>query len=165
MSQSVRGRNWPKKVNYLITSSLKFRQEHPEIHSLSLNLLTDDVYLEPIDGAAVDEGREFAEPVSEGVSDGTHGKNDVELVAAPLDEVVEESDRRLVSLLRLVSLPAGGAQGRYYKHSRSEKVTRGAEGRYYKHTRSEEVTRGAEGRYYKHTRSEEVTRGRRGALL
>ena len=86
------------------------------------------MYLEPINGAAVDEGREFAEPVSEGVSDGTHGKNDVELVAAPLDEVVEESDRRLVCLLRLVSLPAGGAQGRYYKHTRSEEVTRGRRG-------------------------------------
>ena len=62
-------------------------------------------YLEPVDGAAVDERRELAETVTEGVTDRAHGEHDVQLVPAALDEHVEERDRRAVRLLRLVALP------------------------------------------------------------
>ena len=61
-------------------------------------------YLEPVDGAAVDERRELAETVTEGVADGTHGEHDVQLIPAALDEHVEECDRRPVRLLRFVTL-------------------------------------------------------------
>ena len=60
--------------------------------------------LEPVDGAAVDERRELPQPVAERVTDGRHGEYDVQLVAAALDEHVEESHRRAVRLLRLVAL-------------------------------------------------------------
>ncbi len=67
-------------------------------------------YLEPIDRAAVDERRELAEAVAERVSDGTHGEHDVQLVAAALDEHVEERHRGPVRLLRLVPLPVKHTQ-------------------------------------------------------
>ena len=62
--------------------------------------------MEPVDGAAVDEGRELAEAGAEGVPDGTHRQHDVQLVATALHKHVEESDGRAVRLLRLLTLPA-----------------------------------------------------------
>ena len=38
--------------------------------------------LEPIDGAAVDERREFTQAVAESFSDRTHGEHDVKLLLA-----------------------------------------------------------------------------------
>ena len=46
------------------------------------------VYLEPVDGAAVDEGGEHAEPVAERVPDGTEGEDEVKVGANALQELV-----------------------------------------------------------------------------
>ena len=45
-------------------------------------------YLEPVDGAAVDEGGEHAEAVAEGISNGAHGEDHVEVLFDPLNEEV-----------------------------------------------------------------------------
>ena len=63
------------------------------------------VYLEPVDGAAVDERGEHADPVPEGISNGAHGQHHVELLSHSIYKEVEEGQRCAVSLLRLLSLP------------------------------------------------------------
>ena len=67
--------------------------------------------MEPIDGAAIHERRKFAESISEGVSDGTHGQDDVQLVTNAVDEEVEQRGRRTVSLTRLVAHSRNGKKG------------------------------------------------------
>ena len=64
-----------------------------------------NAYLEPVDGAAVDEGGKLAESVAERVPDGTHRQDDVQLVPHARDEQVEQCNRGPVRLLRFVSLP------------------------------------------------------------
>ncbi|KAG5833570.1 hypothetical protein ANANG_G00277300 [Anguilla anguilla] len=56
-------------------------------------------YLEPVDGAAVDEGGEAAQAAAEGVPDGAHGQHHVQLAPAALQEHVEERQRAAVRLL------------------------------------------------------------------
>ena len=63
------------------------------------------MYLEPVDGAAVDERGEHADPVPEGISNGAHGQHHVELLPHSIYKEVEEGQRCAVSLLRLLSLP------------------------------------------------------------
>ena len=53
---------------------------------------------EPVDGAAVDERREHAQPRAEGVADGRHGEADVQQRAAAGDEVGKQRRGRAVAL-------------------------------------------------------------------
>lgn len=46
------------------------------------------LYLEPINGTAVDEWWEHSKSVPEGVTDGTHGKNHVQVTTNALDEEI-----------------------------------------------------------------------------
>lgn len=62
-------------------------------------------HLEPVNGAAVNEGGESAQAVPEGVADGTHGQHHVQLCAAALQEHVEQGERRAVRLLVAIALP------------------------------------------------------------
>ena len=73
------------------------------LHHISLKW---QVYLEPVDGAAVDKRRELPEPVSESVSDGAHSEHDVKLLPNALYEQVEESDGGAVRLLGFLPLSA-----------------------------------------------------------
>ncbi len=50
-------------------------------------------YLEPIDGTTIDEGREHSKAVSERISDGTHGQNNVEVLANSFNEEVVHCQR------------------------------------------------------------------------
>ena len=59
---------------------------------------------EPINGAAVDERGEFPQPVPEGIANGAHSQNHMELFTAPLDEEGEERLRGAIRLAGLVSL-------------------------------------------------------------
>lgn len=54
--------------------------------------------LEPVDGAAVDEGGEHPDPVAEVVSDGTEGQHHVEVPPDPLNEHVVHIERRHLHL-------------------------------------------------------------------
>lgn len=45
-------------------------------------------YLEPVYGAAVDEGGEHAEAVAESISNGAHGEDHMEVLLDPLNEEV-----------------------------------------------------------------------------
>ena len=45
-------------------------------------------YLEPVDGAAVDEGGEHAEAIAKGVSDGAHGQDHMKVLLHTLNEEV-----------------------------------------------------------------------------
>ena len=63
------------------------------------------MYLEPVDGAAVDEGGEHADSIPEGISNGTHGQDHVELLSHSIHKEVEERQRCTVRLLRLLPLP------------------------------------------------------------
>ena len=56
-------------------------------------------YLEPVNGTAVDEGWKLAKSVAERVTDRTHGEDDVQLIACPLDEEVEQRDSGSICLL------------------------------------------------------------------
>lgn len=47
-------------------------------------------YLEPVDGTAIDERREFSESVAERFSNRTHGKHNMQLISATLNEHIEE---------------------------------------------------------------------------
>ena len=58
-------------------------------------------YVEPVDGAAVDERREAPQSVAECVTDGAHGEADVQVRLDALDEVVVHGERRRVDLLAL----------------------------------------------------------------
>ena len=49
--------------------------------------------LEPVDRAAVDERGKLAEAVAEGVTNGTHGEDDVEVFTATVDKEVEQGER------------------------------------------------------------------------
>jgi hypothetical protein len=64
-----------------------------------------EAYLEPIDGAAVDQGWELPETIPEGVPNEAHGQDNMQLIAAPLHEHVEERDWSAVGLPGLVALP------------------------------------------------------------
>ena len=67
--------------------------------------------LEPVNGAAVDEGGEFAEASAEGLSDWTHGQYNVELLSHTVYKEVKERQRGAVSLLGLLLGPGGGGGG------------------------------------------------------
>ena len=67
--------------------------------------------LEPVDGAAVDEGGEFAEASAEGLSDWTHGQYNVQLLSHTVYKEVKEGQRGAVSLLGLLLGPGGGGGG------------------------------------------------------
>lgn len=54
--------------------------------------------LQPVDGAAVDEGRELADPRAETVADRRHRHHDVQVLAHGLHEEVEERHRAAVRL-------------------------------------------------------------------
>ena len=56
-------------------------------------------YLEPVDGAAVDERRELTHAVAEGVADGAEGDDDVQQLAAAAHEESEQRQRAEVSVL------------------------------------------------------------------
>ena len=56
-------------------------------------------HLEPVDGAAVDEGWELPEAVPEGVSDRGEGDDDVQVLAAPVHEEGEEGQGTEVCIL------------------------------------------------------------------
>ena len=58
-------------------------------------------HLEPVDGAAVDERGELPQSVPEGVPDGAHGQDDMEVVLAAADKEVEQSKRGEVCILAL----------------------------------------------------------------
>ena len=64
----------------------------------------EDTHLEPVNGAAVDEGRELSQPVSEGVANRTEGYHDVQVLSAPVHEEGEQGQwaevRVLVASLR-----------------------------------------------------------------
>ena len=62
------------------------------------------MYLEPVDGAAVDERREHTHSVPEGISDGAHGQHHVQLFPHSVHKEVEECQRCAICLLRLLSL-------------------------------------------------------------
>ena len=64
-----------------------------------------NLYLEPIDCAAVDQRGKLSQSIAERVADRTHRQNDMQLIAAPLYEQVEQRDWRAVGLLRFVPLP------------------------------------------------------------
>ena len=55
-----------------------------------------DADLEPVDGAAVDEGWEHAQSVAEGVADRTEGEDEVEVASHSLNELVVHVHRRKV---------------------------------------------------------------------
>ena len=61
-------------------------------------------HLEPVNGAAVNEGREASQAVPESVSDGTHGQHHMQLSATALDKHVEEGQGAAVRLLVPVTL-------------------------------------------------------------
>lgn len=61
-------------------------------------------YLHPIDGTAIDEGRKLSDAISEGVADGRHRHDYVQLVASRLHEHVEQSHRTSVGLQRSLLL-------------------------------------------------------------
>ena len=69
--------------------------------SSSLRARERRTYVEPIDGAAVDERGEAPQSVAERVTDGTHGEADVQVRLDALDEVVVHRQRRRVDLLAL----------------------------------------------------------------
>ena len=47
-------------------------------------------YLEPVDGTAIDKRRELSEPVAERLSNRTHGKHNMQLISATLNEHIKE---------------------------------------------------------------------------
>ncbi len=59
--------------------------------------------LEPVYSAAVDEGGEHPHPVSECVSNGTEGQDDVQVLSTPVHKVVEQRERCMLCIL-VVSL-------------------------------------------------------------
>ena len=61
-------------------------------------------YLEPVDGAAVDERGELSESVAECIPDWTHGEHDVQLLLASLNEHVEQGQRTSVCLFIFITL-------------------------------------------------------------
>ena len=73
-------------------------------------------HLEPVNGAAVDEGGELPQSVPEGVPDGAHGQYDVKVLFAAVDKQVEQGKRGEVGILALgLSNGAhglGGGEGR-----------------------------------------------------
>ena len=62
-------------------------------------------YLKPINGTTVDKWRKLSESVSEGITNRTHSQNDMQLVSDAINKVIEQSHRRAVCLLGLVTLP------------------------------------------------------------
>ena len=61
--------------------------------------LNSTKYLEPVDGAAVYKRGEHADPVPEGISDGTHGQNDMKLLSHSLHKQIEERQWCTICLL------------------------------------------------------------------
>ena len=57
--------------------------------------------LEPVNGTAVDEGGELPHTAPECIPDGREGQNDVEVLATAIHKVVEEGERRMLSILVL----------------------------------------------------------------
>ena len=47
--------------------------------------------MEPVNGAAVNQGWELPQSVSEGIADGTEGKDDVKVLTTTVHKVVEKS--------------------------------------------------------------------------
>lgn len=59
------------------------------------------IYLEPVNGAAVDERWEHPESVAEGVSNGAHSQNHVEMCLHSLNEKVVHGQRCGINLATL----------------------------------------------------------------
>lgn len=57
--------------------------------------------LEPVDGTAVDEGREHPESVAERISDRRHGQDNVEILLDSINEVVVHRQWSGIYLLSL----------------------------------------------------------------
>lgn len=71
-------------------------------HTEGLNSDTPtQAHLEPVNCAAVDERGELPESVPEGVPDGAHGEDDVEVLLAAVDKQAEQSKWGKVSALAL----------------------------------------------------------------
>jgi len=64
-----------------------------------------DKYLEPVDGAAVDEGRKHAKSAAESITDGTHCQDNVKILFYSLYEVVIHRQRRHIELATLHRSP------------------------------------------------------------
>jgi len=60
-----------------------------------------DADLEPVDGAAVDQGRKHAKSVAKRVSDGTHRQHNVQILLHAFHEVVVHRQRRHLKLTSL----------------------------------------------------------------
>lgn len=60
--------------------------------------------LEPVDGTAVDEGREHPESVAERISDWGHGQDNVEILLDSINEVVVHRQWGGIYLLSLKDL-------------------------------------------------------------
>lgn len=76
-----------------ITKSRAYTSIHPYFHAK---------YLEPVNGAAVDEGGEHAEAVTEGIPNGAHGKDHVKVLLHPLNEEVVHGQRSGLNLTALM---------------------------------------------------------------
>jgi len=81
----------------------KYRASNHKLMRLSKE--TGSQYLEPIDGAAIDEGWEFAQPVAESISNVAHREHNVQLITTALHKKVEERSWCAVGLLGLIALP------------------------------------------------------------
>lgn len=57
------------------------------------------LYLEPINGTAVDEGRELPQTIPEGISDGREGDDDVEVLPTTIDKEGKERQGTEVCIL------------------------------------------------------------------
>lgn len=64
-----------------------------------------NTHLEPVNGAAVNEGGETSQTVPKRVSDGTHGQHHMQLCATALYKHVEKGQGAAICLLVAVTLP------------------------------------------------------------
>lgn len=69
------------------------------------NTLLLEMYLKPVDGAAVHEGGELSEAGAEGITDRAHSQHHVKLVPHSVDEQVEQGQGCTVSLLGFLPRP------------------------------------------------------------
>jgi len=87
----------PSRTSYIIPPQAVHHTSHPatvpESHA--------EPYLEPVDGAAVDERRKHAETIAERVADGTHCEHDVKILLHALYEEVVHRQRRHLKLTTL----------------------------------------------------------------
>ena len=58
-------------------------------------------HMKPVDSAATDKRREHSEPAPEGISNGTHGQDNVEVLPHSLNEEVVHGQRSCLYLATL----------------------------------------------------------------